>query len=91
MCILSGSNAPSLVIGFCSVVVWTTPTRSYGRITGYDVRFVSPGSDERVVSKGSRELFHIIRDEMTNTSNVTIQVKLSALSKAFLFVMGIMA
>ena len=90
-CILSGSNAPSLVIGFCSVVVWTTPTRSYGRITGYDVRFVSPGSDETVVSKGSRELFHVIRDEMTNTSNVTVQVKLSVASKAFSFARDIMA
>ena len=65
------------MIGFCSVVVWTTPIRSYGRITGYDVRFVSPGSNnEMVISKGSRELFHAIRDELTSTENVTVQVNL---------------
>ena len=63
------------MIGFCSVVVWTTPTRSYGRITGYDVRFVSPGSDnEMVVSKGSRELFHAIGDELSSMDNVMVQV-----------------
>ena len=68
------SDAPSLVIGFYFVVVWTTPTRSYGRITGYDIRFVSPESD-MIISKGIRERFHATGDELTTTHNVTIQVK----------------
>ncbi len=71
----SGSSAPSLVIGFCSVVVWTTPTRSYGRITGYDVRFIPQGSgSDLVVSKGRRELFYAVGDtELASTDNVMVQ------------------
>ena len=72
----SGSNAPEVVIGFCSVVVWTTPTRSYGRITGYDVRFIpqTSGSD-MMVSKGRKELFHAVGG-LVSTDNVMVQVKL---------------
>ena len=73
---LLGSNAPSLVIGFCTNVVWTTPTRSYGRITGYDVRFAPQGSgSDLVVSKGRRELFHAIEDtRLVSTDNIMVQV-----------------
>ncbi len=71
----SGSNAPSLVIGFCTVVVWTMPTRSYGRITGYDARFVSGSGSDLMVSKGRRELFHAVGDtELVTTDNVMVQV-----------------
>ncbi len=71
----SGSNSPSLVIGFCIVVVWTTPTRSYGKITGYDVRFIPQGSgSDLVVSKGRRELFHAVGDTGIVTDNVMVQV-----------------
>ncbi|XP_064402820.1 sushi, von Willebrand factor type A, EGF and pentraxin domain-containing protein 1-like isoform X2 [Halichondria panicea] len=69
------SNSPSLVIGFCIVVVWTTPTRSYGKITGYDVRFIPQGSgSDLVVSKGRRELFHAVGDTGIVTDNVMVQV-----------------
>ncbi len=73
----SESNAPSLVIGFCSVVVWTTPTRSYGRITGYDIKFIPQGSgSDLMVSKGRRELFHAIGDDtrLISTDNFMVQV-----------------
>ncbi len=73
----SESNAPSLVIGFCSVVVWTTPTRSYGRITGYDIKFIPQGSgSDLMVSKGRRELFHAIGDDtrLISTENFMVQV-----------------
>ncbi|XP_064387037.1 semaphorin-4B-like isoform X2 [Halichondria panicea] len=71
------SNAPSLVIGFCTVVVWTTPIRSYGRITGYDVRFIPQGSgSDLMVSKGRRELFHAVGDTgLVTTDNVMVQVR----------------
>ncbi len=72
----SGSNSPSLVIGFCIVVVWTMPTRSYGKITGYDVRFIPQGSgSDLVVSKGRREFFHAVGDTgLVTTDNVMVQV-----------------
>ena len=64
------------MLGLCSVVVWTIPHRSYGRITSYDVNFVNPGSDNVIVAKGNRELFHIIGDEVSvsNQERVMVQV-----------------
>ncbi len=72
-----GSNAPSLVIGFCTVVVWIEPTRSYRRITGYDVRFIPQGfGSDLVVSKGRIELFLVVGDDtrLISTDNVMVQV-----------------
>ena len=71
-----GSEAPSRVLGHCSIVVWTTPSQSYGRITGYDVNFVNPGSDDVIVAKGNIELFHVIGDEISvnNQERVMVQV-----------------
>ena len=73
---IAGSEAPSRVLGLCSAVVWTTPHRSYRRITGYDVSFVNPGSDNVIVAKGNRELFHVIGDEVSvsNQERVMVQV-----------------
>ena len=52
------------------------PHRSYGRITGYDVNFVNPGSDNIIVAKGNRELFHVIEDavSVSNQERVMVQV-----------------
>ena len=73
---IAGSEAPSRVLGRCNVVVWATPRRSYGRITGYDVKFVSPGLENVIVAKGNRELFNVIRDEVSvsNRERVMVQV-----------------
>ena len=61
----TGANAPSLVLGHCTIIVCTAPTRTYRKINGYDVNFVLPGSEKDVmISKGSRELFHVIGDEV---------------------------
>ena len=71
-----GANAPSLVLGQCTIVVWTAPTRTYGRIIGYDVNFVLLGSDEDVtITKGSRELFHVIGDEIPPGNEMSILVQ----------------
>ena len=72
----TGANAPSLVLGLCTNVVWTAPTRTYGRIIGYDMNFVLPGSDEDVlISKGSRELFHVIGDEIAPSNEMSMLVQ----------------
>ncbi len=73
---IAGSEAPSRVLGLCNVVVWTTPRRSYGRITGYEVNFVSSGSENVIVAKGNRKLFHIIGDEVSvsNRERAMVQV-----------------
>ena len=69
-------QAPRNVTSFCSVIVWRTPFRAYGVITGYDVMFFNPEvSGERIVILKSRdEFFH--RVDMPNQRNGTaIQVK----------------
>ena len=72
----TGANAPSLVLGQCTIVVWTAPTRTYGRIIGYDVNFVLLGSEEDVmISKGSRELFHVIGDEIASSNELSTLVQ----------------
>ena len=72
----TGANAPSLVLGQCTNIVWTAPTRTYGRIIGYDVNFVLPGSEEDVmISKGSRELFHVIGDEIAPSNEMSTLVQ----------------
>ncbi len=70
----TGSDAPGRVLGLCRVVVWTTPLRSYGRITGYDINFVIPGMANVTVVKGNRELFHIT-DDRVQRSNTLVQVQ----------------
>ncbi len=67
-----------MVVGFCTVVVWTAPTRSYGRIIGYDVMFVDTQSGSvLMVSKGARELFYAIEGTagLVTTDNTFVQVK----------------
>ena len=74
----TGPNAPSLVLGLCSVVVWTGPNRAYGRVIGYDVNFVPPGSSNVTVSKGIREMFHIIGENevpMAIRGSTEVQVR----------------
>ena len=64
-------QAPRSVTSFCAVVVWQAPRRVYGIITGYDVRFVSPGSGSDgggtgetnvVITKNRDELFHRVQE-----------------------------
>ncbi len=72
-----------MVVGFCSVVVWMTPTRSSGRIIGYDVMFVdSQSGSVLTVSKGVRELFHTIEGTagLVTTDNTFVQVSVKATS-----------
>ena len=58
----TGAQPPRSVTSFCSVIVWKTPTRAYGVITGYDVSFSLSGGDNGiVVSKDRDELFHAVR------------------------------
>ena len=69
---LAGANAPSLVLGLCSGIVWTTPTRTYGTVTGYDLNFVL--SDKNVtVNKGNNELFHLIDTGSIDRLNTVVQ------------------
>ena len=78
MFITAGPNAPSLVLGLCSVVAWTAPNKVYGRVIGYDVNFVPPRSTNVTVSKGIREMFHIIGEDevpMANRGSTQVQVR----------------
>ncbi len=77
---IAGSEAPSRVLGLCSVVVWTTPRRSYGKITGYDVNFVNPGSNNVIVAKGNRELFHVFGDEVSVSNQDRVMVQVSCIA-----------
>ena len=73
----AGPNAPALVRGLCTVVVWTAPTRTYGRVIGYNINFVvPPGSNNVTISKGCREMFHVIEeDEVPTTIRGDAQVQ----------------
>ena len=55
---------------FCAVIVWQAPSRAYGVIVGYDVRFLNSGNDEEdgtMITKDRDELFH--RVEQRNLPN----------------------
>ena len=74
----TGASAPSLVLGLCTNVVWTAPTRTYGRIIGYDMNFVLPGSqtdEDVIISKERRELFHVIGDEIAPSNEMSMLVQ----------------
>ena len=59
------------------MVVWTSPERTYGRVIGYDVKFVPLDANNVTISKGPRELFHVIKDNevpMNIRGNTQVQV-----------------
>ena len=55
---------------FCAVIVWQAPSRAYGVIVGYDVRFLNSGNDDEdgtMITKERDDLFH--RVEQRNLPN----------------------
>ena len=76
------------------MVVWTSPKRTYSRVIGYDVKFVPLNENNVTISKGPRELFHVIRDNevpMNIRGNTRVQVfcQFAKLDKQFQSLQGL--
>ena len=72
----TGSAPPSFVLGLCSNVVWKAPRRTYGRIIGYDIRFVRD-NQTLTFTKAKDEFFHLVKPkDFPDDSDTFVQVSM---------------
>ena len=71
-------QAPRTVTSF---IVWQAPSRAYGAVTGYDVRFINLGiADEgNVISKEKDELFHVVKESDLPNQGASINIQVQCM------------
>ena len=74
-------QAPRTVTSFCDVIVWQAPSRAYGVVTGYDVRFFNLGSADEgnVISKERDELFHMVKESDLPNQGASINIQVQCM------------
>ena len=78
-------QAPRAVTSFCDVIVWQAPSRAYGAVTGYDVRFFNLGSADEgnVISKDRDELFHVVKESDLPNQGASINIQVQWVSSVW--------